>query len=910
MSFHYNQRWKIASRKHRMIDRWQKNFALLKKEPYKAISAFEVTEVSYLGLSPKRMFLSFESEKKVRVYSSAGEWIETRPVDDVFEYEGSSFRINVHPEELKTHIKYQVTLYPKEHALDRLLKNLSIKVRREDPSIIDLSYKDVNSQRGASVLNTLMRLYKTYLIEENTRIAEAQLDYLNARQEMLSDKIEDTLKEHVAYLQENLGEKGFIGLHQELELVESRKKEQSQRLLQIDLSLSKLHRIEKENLLCISEPSLGENVATFQDKLLGLKKRKDTLDLSNLTRLASFKKRSRKQARPFLKAKQASSSCLYLKEKSSRLSNELDSVSRQSALPIFSQITPGLLKLYQTKKECELRQGTYFGIKEKESELKAISAIRENIKRLLGDESQEKIQFEKASVDWTMCGFEKDPLEQTPSTLKTLLRFDNLLGLKQDILEKSLFYQEETPEEFSSLDLESAKQLHLGYTKQLDEAFLEEKTFEYALNNAMKHEFELTSLTSILKDPISCDILSRVAKASVEMQNDRYYSQKDKERLSFSIEKERVALTTHLKERLHLTHLHKQLLGRKIKALQSQMTQLVNQEIALIENQIHTSIQEKIQALNLEKAQIKSKLQTIYHEMKDLPKKWLLENKLQLKSDLNVSMMEAISQLVESKNVEHHLMQIESKPIDKAYAPLKPKETPIILLSVVGGIFGAILAMGLMVFQKVAKNLLPVSLEGLSFRDRDVAGVLSTNFDRQDFASLTTKDLQTLRRLIPFALGENTQVVGAALGKQYNYLSALAYLLGLSKRKTLLIEMFHQSKEQKSGLLHYLLGKNKELPIQKKGEVHLLSLGENTKYTMELLSRKKFELMLSDQLNNYEVILIGVAEGAASPEARKLMQLCQKMVITLDTETLDDLYPYFQWEEEQGKPSVMYLACE
>lgn len=892
---------KPASVYENVKQRWVKNLKLIAKKSFSSTPTLSFTKVMYLGEVPKVLLFELGQGGVAHVFADNGALLCTQNIKEIFTFDDLIFSITALDETRAIGQRVKLVFSPLETTVDEVQKRLAIKVRRDDPSILDITYKDANPYRGAKALNTLMHEYKHYLEKENERIADAQLQYLSARQEMLSSKIEETLEEHVKYLQENLGEKGFVGLHQELEIVESKKREQNRRLLEIDLSMSRLSRLQNDRLLCLNEPILGESVSSFQNKLFGLKKQKDTLDLSTLMRSASKQREKKKGSAPFLRYARTNQSALDLMQNKEQIDKDLHEAH---LLPLFSMMKRGLYELYQTKDLLETEKAIDFGFEEREKELLNITKLKSQIKQMLQHPKESLEKVEMAALH------EAKNDESGSFVTKTLLRIDELLTLKEEILCKNIFAEKQVPEEFTTLDLESAKSLHLEYTKELDETALEEKRLEYAKKSIFKPGFELSSLTTVLQDSISQEFLQRAAVISQNLKNKHHFSEKDMKRLNAGLQREKKGLCSHVNEMIYLVKMQKELLGSKMASLHSVMTSLVNQEIAILENQISTSIEEKLSTLSQEKEAVKAKLSQIQKEMKDLPRKWLLENRLQLKSDLNVGMMEAISQLVESKNVEHHLMQIESKPIDHAYVPLKPKHPPTLLLSTAGGIFGSLLMMGFLAFRKVSKNELPVSLEAMRFRDCSVAGVLSKQFERADFSSLCEEDLQTLRQLTTFTVSSKQVIVGACLGNKSNYLSALASLLALSKRKTIVIEMFHHTKHTRSGLLHYLLGKRRELPIQKKGDFHLLTLGESTKYTMELLTRKKFAALLEALKEQYDVILIGLDKSAKTAEGIKLTQLCDKMLITLDEESLDHLYPYLEWEEKKQQRCVMYLRYE
>jgi hypothetical protein len=337
------------------------------------------------------------------------------------------------------------------------------------------------------------------------------------------------------------------------------------------------------------------------------------------------------------------------------------------------------------------------------------------------------------------------------------------------------------------------------------------------------------------------------------------------------------------------------------------MGELLAQEITLVEAQMEKILEEQLLALDAEKQYIQNKLVHIQEELKDVPQKWLMENRLQLQADLNISMMEGMSQLVESKNIEHHLLQVESKPIDEAYIPLKPKQSSLVIYGVLGAIVGLMSSLSVSIGKRIVKGF-PVSLGGLRFRGLKAIGPFSQHW-ALTLEGLSEHHLEMLRMMTSFLSQEKICVAGVILNTQLDYSKLLAELLKISGKTTLIIELFPR-KEVQHGLLEYLTGESTELVLERHQAFDVVALGTSDRYRMEILSRREWPILLEILKKSYPVILLVTRTAASGIEAKQMLDYCQKMLITLDEETLDDLYPYVEQEKSIQDPFALYVAFE
>lgn len=866
---------KLHSLRERLCERALFNYRLARGFVIDNSSFCRVKYVTYAGKEIKRMTLRMISEDQMELFSSDGKLLcKQDPKKPVIL---PDLHISLEIEALKNlGKKYLLQIYPLQVAVDRASQTLKVKVRREDVNFLDLAYKDKDPKRGASFLNLLMSEYKRYLIKENNRIAKAQLEYLTTRQGEIADKLDETLKHHVEYLQNTLGDQGFMGLHQELEMMESKKKRHQNRLLEIELDLNKVNRIKTKKLFSLQNSFLGEEGQHIQQTLLGLKKQKDGLDLAIMKRMACFSEKEKKDSKRLFPI-------LHLRAPTKmieNLENQLEISSKP--LSIFTELKEHLNDLYKER-----------------SERNSLSLQKKIIDPPSSFE-YEKINDLKREIKKNLLTISKD---QKPILLHKI----HLLNLRENVLKQRIKKELLVPRELEGIDLAMAKDLHVEYVHELDESRLKKRQSQFALDKISEGPFNISSIINLVGDTISQEFVKETMQICSELKNEQYLSEKDRHRLQGQLARKKEMLMTHLREMMDLTDLKIQLIEDKVVVLEQVLSDLVNQDIVIIEDQMKKALEEKTEALNTEKEAIKEKLKELQTEMKEIPRKWLVENRLQLQSDLNVNMMEGMAQLVESKNVEHHLLQVESKAIDEAYIPLKPKHIPIFIYGILGGCLGLFISTGIGVGKKVSQGF-PISLERLKSGNHQVAGPFSKKPFFKELGNLKKKDLEVLREIVRILLKEKITISGIILNGLSSYAQVLGQLLVLSGKKTLIIHSFHTSEEE--GLLDYLSGNIKEITIEQQEAVHRVSLGSQGLYRVEMLSRYKFLELLQELQKIYEIILIVTDKKVNSSEAHKLSEFCQKMIITLDEESLDDLYPYNYSEERIETPSTLYLAFE
>jgi hypothetical protein len=868
---------KRASLGKRLCERAVFNYQLARGKQSKPRRYYQFKSIVYSGKECQKIYLIRIAQEQWELRSLQGELLGEYSLNQegnleihLGQEEGCVIELI---EDIPLTEPYLMVFYPLEPTIDKACRRLKIKVRRDDVSILDLAYQDPNPQRGAKFLNQLMHEYKYYLIKENSRMAKAQLEYLTTRQEEIADQLDHTLKHHVDYLQKTLGEQGFMGLHQELEMMENKKKRHQQRLLEIELDLNKVARVKTAALFTLQDAFFGEEGQYIQQALLGLKKQKETLDLAAIKRLTSFKEKTREEiARVY--------PILHLKAPTETM-QKLDRSTEKVDIPL-----PILHSLKKTLGKLSL-----------EKEMKQSNILdKKSIEIPLSREYQ-NIVFLKQEM-------KKSLSQVSPQQALKVKRKIHLLDLREKLIKERVEEEKIAPREFEGLDLDTAKALRTQYIHELDDSRLKENELQFAFTRIDQEPLVVTSLSSLAGDVIFQDLMKDIMQLSSQMKNEYYLSEKDQNRLCQQLRRKQDILKTHFKEMLHIIRLKMQCIEDKMSVLEQVTLDLVNQEISIMQEQMETLLEEKTQSLQLEKEVVHDKLKELQHQMKEIPKKWLVENRLQLQSDLHVSMMEGMAQLVESKSVEHHLMQVESKPLDEAYSPLKPKGKPFLIYSFLGGGLGIFILMGIEIAQRVHRGF-PVSLKGLQIRGFQELGAFSRATHFNSLQRLKEKELEILRKMVRIFLKENSKTIGIILNDLLDYTQLLAELLALTGEKVLLIYCY-PSVEGKKGLLDYLSGAIKEIPIRTHKDVHDMFIGGERLHQVEMLYKHHFRDLLEKLSVHYDKVLLITDQTVQSSQALQLAEFCQKIVITLDEETLYDLYPYHNIENTQA----LYIAFE
>lgn len=432
---------------------------------------------------------------------------------------------------------------------------------------------------------------------------------------------------------------------------------------------------------------------------------------------------------------------------------------------------------------------------------------------------------------------------------------------------------------FQGLNLETAQELSIHYSKQLNALESDILQRDHLSHQLQEPEFEISSLSTILEDPVSNEMVSKASALLLSLRDQRNRSAKDQERLKSELAVQKGFLTEHIKQTIQLLQLREKLLKEKIQTLLNMSLGLIKQEREVIEQH----------------------QQELQKEIAKLPNKWVSERLIDQQMETNKRMVEEITKLVESKNINSNLELIQSAPVDSASPPLKPRPPRILLFMILGAFAGSICALGISLTQAIRGGI--KTTEGnLKTALQQVLGTLSKQYKSGSTQPYTDQDLSLFRRIALFI--ESTigiqepwmpRVKSSALivlGNSPDYSLEIAALLGVKGWKVLLLPLSFDktpSPGEQEGLLPYLEGKISAPAIQKMQGYDKIPPGGACRFASEYLGSLRFAKLFDELQQSYDWI-IGVTHAQPnSAEVEQLMKQFHCAVITVTDQKFHEL---------------------
>lgn len=424
-------------------------------------------------------------------------------------------------------------------------------------------------------------------------------------------------------------------------------------------------------------------------------------------------------------------------------------------------------------------------------------------------------------------------------------------------IERSIFH------ELEGIAPETVQKLYVEYNEQLDSLRVHATQLREVKERILLPEFEIASLSGLLTDGVSQEMVQKAGQKTLELQDRANYSLKDIERIQSGLDVQKRFLFQHIEQILSL---------EKIK-------------IQLIEEKILSLGQTSSHQLEVEKELIQKQLGALKERMKSFPEKWKKENELMLKRDLALSIIEGLSQLAESKNIDAKLFSVGSKPIDSAIFPYKPHPRMAFSFSFLIALF-----LFLSVF---VKDLLLWLSKGRVITE---SFALSIGLTSCGFFRKTGETQETVRKICAFLGSSHKGNLGSCvLMLNVSELEQVAHILSLRGSKVLVVECFADliCKDPKNiGLYDYLSGPFESPTILKKEGFDRIPSGIYQTHFVEWLCRKKFSELVKAQLQSYDFVLLSMKASASDAVLEPLKSLADLFVLHV----CDDVV----WEEVAG----------
>jgi len=804
---------------------------------------FGFKDVNCPSTASRSYLIFFKSNDSFEIFDMKKKMRTKGKVNEKIFLDEISFILQQVPKNLKRNKAYILSFASVEACIAKVKRDLKIKVSRYSGNVLDLTYKDVDPYRAQNTLNGLMRSYVKYLEKESETFARDQFKYLEQRKRQVGQDLESALDNHAKYLSDNLIKNGFIALEQEISSFTNPHNECLKRLFELDLELAHIDLLKK-----------SDSDFIFNDELVGKK-------LSAMS--------SQKSA---------------LNQKKDALSMSLFSQEKKAEDPLLGTYSQNMDKLL--KDISNLR-------KEKTEIEKAIDQL--NKKEIFKTSSHnENLKTEKKLDDNKI----KEDLNYH------LSQFKRALITQEKILKSRPIFAQSQDKMFEGLDADTVNELYAKYNHKIDQTQAKTKQLEIILKEIDNGQFETSSISPFLSDSVSIGLVKQANDIQFRLNDDDILSEKDKMRLEKDLSLIRKFLKTHITQTLQAERSLEDLYKNKFYALQMAALDRTNQQISILDQQAKDYLFFRKENILKEKNLLQDQIQSIRNNMFLLPEKWKKEKLLDMRSGAALKMIQSLTNLIESKTIEHHLKQIASKPIELAELPKGPNSKKGFFIFVVTFLTGLILAFLYFFIRALSKGFM-ATLDNLNAIKEVTLGEISYACDGPNVEYIQDNDLEVLRNIIQFSeplLEKSGKVLSLIGSNGPNYAHCLSDLVGKIGKKVLLLELNFQSIHSNKGIgMAQYLDKNlKEIPIQSFHNYDFLPSGVTSRYGTEILRSLSFHQFIKELKEKYDIV---IAYGKASPtsaEATAYLQFSDKLVVSFIDETVQKLSAFFQKESMVG----------
>lgn len=813
-----------------------------------------LSDVDYQAESPLNFRLRFLNATDFQI--EGAEKALQGKIGEPYTYKNSTFVINRDNEQQGPLIneEYEISFMPVEIIFKSIADRISIEPDKEDKNLLRIKYRDSNRFHAAKIINALMAIYQNYLWKEQQFITNTQVDYLSSRHAEVTEHLKGMMNEHAKNLSLDVAVTGYPDTATAMSFLAQTQQQYARELLAIELEVKRLLQIESEGTLQYLATEGSTGLSSFNqllNKIHELKKQADTLDIA--LREVDFKNPSPDLLTP-------------------DLNSQLAALNDQKEL--YADTVHLLISL------------------EKGKPPKTASKLMQDPKYKVKVWYDHLIHCKPNSLEWSHC------LHYFTAYVSNLQR---LFQVHSIAIEEQLTHQQGTLNEYQGIDLNTAGALYVSYNNDLNtvEAFL--KQMKFIIDQMGEPEFEISSLSNFLEDPVSKDMISTASNLALSLRDRENRSVKELERVQHDLDIQKGFLLVHLNQTAQLHQLKKELLERKINSLQHATLSLVREEISVLDQHLRDHISARIKALLQEQTILETHQQQVKKEMALLPQKWVGEKMIEQQMDINKKMVEEVTKLVESKNIARNLELIQSAPLDAAYAPVYPQPPRTMLFLILGTLFGGLLTSTFIIAHRANKGI-PLTAENLRGMGYPVLGALSKRYIANDLAKIRDYDLEIFRRIINFLNKQNSYQAGPksallVLNGQIDHSPDLALLMQKSGHIVVLLPLSQVSEneteskqtDESNGLFQYLQGSASFPKIVSESGVDRIITGGSSRFSQELIASPRFNDFLNTLLKSYDWVFIVTTAAPSSPEVQALARIAFTSVVTINGETANDL---------------------
>lgn len=830
-------------------------------------SFLKIENINYLAEVPIVLNIKLLDENQYRVSQGRTELgiglLDTPFVASDYAFTLKMKNVNDQPKESS----YTLILQPAKDVADSLTEDFNVETTKNDKGVLKLTFTHRDRHFAAELVNGIMDVYQDFIKRRQNKIATIQMNYLERRQAETAEHLKKLMNDHAKFVSSDVSTTGFTDSEKEMEFLAHTQRELKQKLVSNELEIKRIKAIQPSNYAYYDRYSTHEGgggdsvINDILRKIRELRQERDGLELA---------------LQENDHGKDAAGEIVFLDQL-----NDLKQVQH------YKNDLQKIIEQYNAGQKPDL----------------TLAVV--NDKRFLIKSWFNKLDEIQAS----------DLLSDLPKNSFTyyLDNLNRLFNVHEKILQERLTHQQKPFEDYQGINLSTANQLYLECCRKLsEEESLIQRTV-FFLDQMQDSNFEITSLSSVLHDPVSTEMIVKASQAVLNLKDENNQSTREQTRLKSDLSLQRTFLEMHLRQMVQLMELNKKLIKEKIFILQNITIELINQQISVLEKNFYEFVQSRHENLQQERLITKEHLQQINDEMAAIPQKWEAERTIRQQVEINKSIVEEIAKIVESKTISHNLEVVQSAPIDLSVAPVHPVSPKLPLYLIIGGIFGGLLGSGIAVGRALS-NGVQISLENLRILGYTVVGKLTKSYLPNSTNLLKDTDLNTLRRIYAFFDNHTEQAQSKALlclqGTNVDYSYELAALIHKSGKTVLIIDLDFARNNilDGQGLLNYLEGTS-PLNIQRKdGFDHIASGGIN-RFTYELLTSKKFKEIIRELNQKYQWIIAVSHAEPISAEAETLVPLFQNIAITLNNEKIESL-SYYSKIVEDGEKNLCVLLME
>ncbi len=646
----------------------------------------KAVKIRYAGETSRSLKVYFTSEESYELYDPRTGVTSKRRVGETVNEKGYTFTLVRNDDRPVTKRRFSLLLTPEWLAIRSLANKSLIKADRNDKTLISVECLNRDRHIAATTVNAVMHAYHDYLTEEQYRIANDQLDYLNFRQENMNQTLSKMLQEHATKISQDLSTSGFPDASHALNYLSSQQSQYQHKIFDLDLETKRLAQAKEE----------GYTHYNFLD--------------------ASMSNRILNEIREL--NQQADVIKLALEQASNK--------DRGFLLQLTSQQVD---ELHEVKGNIE-EANNLIAMLDRDELPSKTSPLVKNPKYLAKTWNDRLIETPQRSEVKT----------QYSAYLKNLL---HLFQVNEKILNERLAYHENPTIEFQGINLPLAKELYLNYSKKHHEIEAKTLEHEFIIDQIQSPDFEVTSLGALLNDPISKELIAKASQLTFALKEPHNRSAKEQQRLQEEITTKKLFLAEHLKQAAHLLTLQQNLIKEKIHSLQQTTLGLIQQQISILEENLQDYLNQRLADLGQERKVIERHQKELNASMVSLPEKWAEEKLIDQKMNTNKLMAAEITKLIESKNLASNLEVIRSAPLDLAVPTINPLKSKVVFFAVVGMFIGFFSSVGFLVTRACVTGI-RVSEENLKLAGLNVLGHLTTAASKQPPLD---RDLETLRHV-------------------------------------------------------------------------------------------------------------------------------------------------------------------